>query len=211
MYANRSTDNRIGQPWSNEEDRQLLEEIGSKLDISTIASAHQRTVKGIKLRLIHNAVQAVEKGLFDAEKACQHFGISRLDIEEYNAKKAKKVRADTFKDKQPEYHEKYLGLLTEIRDSLKILTEHICMSASASSFIPAITTPSLSSPVSSASSVPSSPLRPPVKIIKKNSLNPIRSTDSLPSLVQQQQQQQEQFPDSVALKVNLPKLKVDVQ
>ncbi len=117
MYANRSTDNRIGQPWSNEEDRQLLEEIGAKLDINSIASAHQRTAKGIKLRLVHNAIQAIQKGLFDTVKAADHFGISQEDIEEYNEKKEKKVRADTFKDKQPEYHEKYLGLLTEIRDS----------------------------------------------------------------------------------------------
>ena len=216
--SNRSTDTRIGQPWSNEEDKQLLEEIGAKLDISEIASTHKRTVKGIKLRVIHNAVQAIEKGLFDREKAIEHFGISRLDIEEYNAKKAKKLRVDNFKDKQPEYHEKYLELLTEIKDSLKILTQHICSQHSPVQSLHQPQSKQLKSPIDIPTqqetvSAPPSPLKPIVKIIKKTTLPTLKTSESMPSLPllsQQTSLKGQQSDDHETLTMPFPKLKVEV-
>jgi hypothetical protein len=208
--VNRQTDSRIGQPWSNEEDKQLLEEIGTKIDINTIASTHKRTIKGIKLRLVHNAIQAIDKGLFDVENAAVHFGISYLDIEEQRAKKIKERNIATFKEKQPEYHEKYLELLTEIRDSLKVLTNHICSEQFAQPSVKFSQPYQQLEPVSA----PPSPLKPVVKIIKKPNLNPIKyseSMPSLPSLISHLNEQHNDNNDTISLKMPLPKLKVEVQ
>ena len=208
--VNRQTESRIGQPWSNEEDTQLLEEIGAKIDINTIASIHKRTIKGIKLRLVHNAIHAIDKGLFDVENAAAHFGISCLDIEEQRVKKVKEMNVATFREKQPEYHEKYLELLTEIRDSLKVLTNHICSQSSAEPFVKS---PQPYKTLETVSAPPS-PLKPIVKIIKKPNLNPIKHSESmpsLPSLISHLNEQHHDNNDTISLKMPLPKLKVEVQ
>ena len=225
--SNRSIDSRIGQPWSNEEDKQLLEEIGVKLDISEIASTHKRTVKGIKLRLIHNAIQAIEKGLFDVEHAATHYGISQLDIKEQQEKKVKEIRISTFKENQPVYHEKYLELLTEIRDSLKVLTQHICSQSIAQSIQQQQQQQQHLENVAYSSnnivegrpkkqetvSAPPSPLKPIVKIIKKTTLPTLKTSESMPSLPllsQQTSLKGQQSDDHETLTMPFPKLKVEV-
>ena len=196
MYKVRSTDSRVGHPWSAEEDAKLLEQISNKQDISLIAESHQRTVRGIKLRLVHHAIQLIDKGVFQIETAASYFGISRLDIEDQRAKKTKEHRLTAFKERQPEYHEKYLELLTDIRDTLKILCEHVVTKPTlAMSTTESFTVPSLS---------PQSKSPRMVKIIRKPSLPAIQAP------VQQQHQTYKEDSNDISVNIPLPKLKIDV-
>lgn len=45
--------NNAGQPWSNEEDDQLIEEYNNKISLKEISKIHNRTTGAIKLRLLH--------------------------------------------------------------------------------------------------------------------------------------------------------------
>jgi hypothetical protein len=209
MASTTATDSRIGQPWTADEDKQLLEEIGSKMDLTAIADIHKRTPKGIKLRLVHHAIQLIDKKVFSIETAADHFGISRLDIEDQKAKKVKETKIATFKEKQPEYHEKYLEILSDIRDTLKVLCEHITKPAqqptSVVSVSDSFTVPSLSPYINSPKTV---------KIIRKPSLPAIQQPQPQQQ-PQQQQQPQPQQPqhnetNDITLNVGLPKLKIDI-
>jgi len=152
--SRRTDDSRIGVGWSQEEDKQLFEEIGAKMDIGQIANIHKRTVKGIKLRLIHHALKMMESKGLSIETVAGHFNLLRSDIEDFRNKKTQEKKAAEFRDKKPEYHDKYLELLTDIRDTLKILVEKI-------------SEPSISSPISPSQTSFVSPQSPSKKIYVK--------------------------------------------
>ncbi len=49
-YANKSYPANTGQPWTDEEETTLLEELKAQIDMDRIAAAHKRTVGGITSR-----------------------------------------------------------------------------------------------------------------------------------------------------------------
>jgi hypothetical protein len=213
--SRRPEESRIGVPWSNEEDNQLLEEIGSHMDIKEIASIHKRTPKGIKLRLIHHAVKMIETKGASLDSVAEHFNLLRTDIEEFKNKKSKEKKAADFKDKEPEYHDKYLELLTDIRDTLKLLVEKVS-EPTTNPLIPN------SPPISPSSTLlPSSKkliIKPLAKVPSESSFN-IDSNRATaphsPSLLApiahspSHLQKTKDYPD-ISLKMPLPSLKVDM-
>jgi hypothetical protein len=63
---------RKGKRWSAEEDARLLEEVTRADSFNDIATAHQRTVSAITLRIVMHATKAIQDGM-SLEEAATHF------------------------------------------------------------------------------------------------------------------------------------------
>jgi hypothetical protein len=208
----RRDESRIGVGWTQEEDNQLLEEIGTKMDLKEIANIHKRTTKGIKLRLIHHAVKMMDTKGLNIETVAGHFNLLRSDIEDFRNKKTQEKKAVDFKNKKPEYHEKYLELLTDIRDTLKILVEKISEPT-----LPIIPTPPISpsskkiivKPINKISSLPKITSEQSFFIESNKATAPHSPVSQHPPSLSPLNHKQIDSPD-ISLKMPLPKLKVDV-
>lgn len=72
---------RIGQKWSKEEQKQLLDEIASNKSIEEIAKIHKRTERGIKCELEKQAIYICNVEKKSIEEAQIITGLDKLNIE----------------------------------------------------------------------------------------------------------------------------------
>lgn len=72
---------RMGQPWSEDEDKRLLESIHKKRSIETIASEHQRTKGGIDSRRKFLATEYHYNDNLPIETICMYTGLSKIQVE----------------------------------------------------------------------------------------------------------------------------------
>ena len=114
---------RAGMPWTTEEDAELMERVTSKMDMENIAKAHNRTISGIRSRIMTNAMKMMETNNMSMEDVSKHV---RVPLEELLAHKQKQKRGKP-KDGIPKtsshpinmQDDKYMQILIEIRDLLK--------------------------------------------------------------------------------------------
>lgn len=90
----------VGQPWTSEEDSQLISEYDSNVNIIEICRIHMRNVGGITSRL--KRLNCINK---------------RSDIKEYSENKSKKSK----KQKNPQDIKEIKQDIKEIKDMLKVL------------------------------------------------------------------------------------------
>lgn len=127
---------RVGVKWTNEENAELMRQAQEGMPFSEIATLHQRTVGGVKSHIMLNALRLMNEQDMSLEDAAKLVHISVEDLALFKQRKEKKdlyrkeQKKSTIAKKQPIVtsnndinHEQIIGLLTEIRDYLKFLTE----------------------------------------------------------------------------------------
>ena len=74
------TQSKAGNPWSNEEEQELLHELEKGMDVTAIAQVHERTIGGIKSRISHIACRMYQSGV-STDEICKtlKMNTSRLD------------------------------------------------------------------------------------------------------------------------------------
>jgi hypothetical protein len=112
---------RVGIKWTTDEDEQLMQAAFDGLHVNDIAKTHQRTVSGVKSRLMTNALNMMSERNLTLQEVAKQLHISIEELENH-----KQMRKDT-KQKAPSNDkcsdQKITNLLTEIRDYLKIIAE----------------------------------------------------------------------------------------
>ena len=115
---------RMGQPWEEDEVKQLLKSIHLKKCIKVIANEHQRTEGGILSRLRFIATEYYFNDNLPIQTIMKYTGLKQIQIEDAIKKrealeKAKKVITLSKKTKEDEIIE----ILTEINDKLEVLID----------------------------------------------------------------------------------------
>jgi len=121
-YANKSYPAKSGQPWTDEEEATLLEELKAQIDMDRIAAAHKRTVGGITSRCKEIAYKMYTNHVPMDEIAV----LTKLHpecIQQVIDKKQEK-REDK-KDKKEEKEEKEKETLQDIKQELQNITQRL--------------------------------------------------------------------------------------
>ncbi len=100
------------QPWTNTMDDNLLNDVKNGESIFDIACKLQRSENSVKVRVLHHALEMMCKRNLTAEQVSVRLGVSVHDIEQYKKKVIKSL---------PKNDDKYMEILTEIRDLIKLL------------------------------------------------------------------------------------------
>jgi hypothetical protein len=125
---------RVGVKWTEEEDESLMDDVHKKLDINDIAKKHQRTVVGIKCRILGNSLRIMEEENITFEDVSEIFHLDIEELKNYKLKQEQKAEArknkNTLKEKSqtekksPKVsNEELMSVLLEIRNYLKIIAE----------------------------------------------------------------------------------------
>jgi|694.fasta_scaffold150941_2 hypothetical protein len=125
---------RVGVKWTEEEDESLMDDVHKKLDINDIAKKHQRTVVGIKCRILGNSLRIMEEENITFEDVSELFHLDIEELKNYKLKQEQKAEArknkNTLKEKSqtekksPKVsNEELMSVLLEIRNYLKIIAE----------------------------------------------------------------------------------------
>ena len=121
---------KAGKKWLPEEDEELIQQATSKMDLAEIATAHQRTERGVKLRIMMHAIAHMNAQNKTIEDAADHFNITVDDLTEYQRRSEQKKQqkqdeqqASSSQPKESRPKDKYMDILTEIRDLLKVIAE----------------------------------------------------------------------------------------
>jgi hypothetical protein len=124
---------RAGVKWTEEENDQLMKEVMDGIDLEEVAKKHQRTVTGIKSRVMTNALTMMNErdlSLQDVAKLV-HISIEYMELhkqrqeQKASAPKAKKTVQKTEEQSNDGIisYQDFMSVLTEIRDYLKIIAE----------------------------------------------------------------------------------------
>jgi polyhydroxyalkanoate synthesis regulator phasin len=153
---------KVGMRWTNEEDEELMVRVKDKMELCEIARIHQRTMGGIKSRIIHNGWKMVKEGKLSVEEVTDLLNVSVEDIKKYNEKQEKKITQirvkrgldpkeprelqrmidpeesrglqHTVDPKEPRELQHMISILEEIRDYLKVIVDDLrCNSLDSSS------------------------------------------------------------------------------
>ena len=118
---------RAGTRWTDEEDAQLIARAKKGMALERIAEEHQRSVKGVRYRLMAHAVDLMrEKGLTMEEAGKQMGGIFAKDIEGYMREQDEKRltgrRAMNGEaSPTPVANDELMDLIRDIRDLLRTI------------------------------------------------------------------------------------------
>lgn len=114
---------RAGMKWTEEEDVELMERAVSGMDIDDIAKTHKRTVTGVKSRIMSNALAIAGGNNMTLEDVSNHVHIPLEELQAHKQRsddKKAQPKKSTTKNTEPYMEgDKYMKLLTEIRDLLK--------------------------------------------------------------------------------------------
>lgn len=77
--------------WTNEEDENLLRELKQKMGVDEIANIHQRTIRGIKTRLMGHAIYRIMVRNDPIESVSEELNLPMELLEKYNFKDINKV------------------------------------------------------------------------------------------------------------------------
>lgn len=124
---------RVGVKWTEEENDQLMKEVMEGMDLEEIAKKHQRTITGVKSRVMSNALTIMNERDLSLQDVAKLVHISLEDMELHKQRQEQKASAPKAKKTVPKaeeqsddgnisYHD-LMSVLTEIRDYLKIIAE----------------------------------------------------------------------------------------
>lgn len=123
---------RAGVKWTEEENEQLMKEVMDGMDLDDVAKQHQRTVTGVKSRVMTNALTMMKDRDITLQDVSKLVYIPVEDLE--NHKQRQEQKATTPKVKKTvtktseelsvdNIHQDFMNILIEIRDYLKIIAE----------------------------------------------------------------------------------------
>ena len=116
---------RVGMKWTTEEDTQLMESVYNQESFADIATTLKRTKTAIRSRIIQHAIVLMKSENITTEEVSKRVHISEDEIIAYKMKQDEKAttKKPSSDIKSPQTDDKYMTLLTEIRDLLKIIAE----------------------------------------------------------------------------------------
>lgn len=124
---------RAGVKWTEEENEQLMKEVIDGMDLDDVAKKHQRTITGVKSRVMSNALSMMTERDLSLQDVAQLVHISVEDLENHKQRqeqkattpKVKRIVTKTSKEPSDEniFYQDFMNILTEIRDYLKIIAE----------------------------------------------------------------------------------------
>jgi hypothetical protein len=124
---------RAGVKWTEEENDQLMKEVMDGIDLEEVAKKHQRTVTGIKSRVMTNALTMMNERDLSLQDVAKLVHISIEDMELHKQRQEQKASAPKAKKTVQKTEEQsndgiisyqdFMSVLTEIRDYLKIIAE----------------------------------------------------------------------------------------
>jgi len=124
---------RAGLKWTEEENDQLMKDVMDGMDLDEVAKKHQRTVIGIKSRVMTNALTMMDSKGLTIQDVSKLVHISEDEIEYHRQKQeykadATKVKKNVIRKDSPSNNDNipyqdFMSVLTEIRDYLKIIAD----------------------------------------------------------------------------------------
>lgn len=125
---------RVGVKWTKEENEQLMKEVMDGMNLHDVAKKHYRTVTGVKLRVMSNALNMMTNRDLTLQDVAKTVYISVEDLENHKQRqeqkvttpKVRKTATSTSKelsDDNISFNQDFMNILTEIRDYLKIIAE----------------------------------------------------------------------------------------
>jgi len=102
--------NHSSEPWTEAEDRKLLDENFKQVRLDAIAFAHGRSEIAIKCRLLKHAREAMDLNGYSLKDSSLEFRVDAKELKEFVSREEK--RTGNLEE-----------LLTEVRDLLKKLLE----------------------------------------------------------------------------------------
>lgn len=122
--------------WTPAEDEELAKQATSHMDFVEIAKQHQRTLGSIKSRIMSYAVGYITQQNVSIEDAAAHFNLDVDELIEHKKrtelkqeekqddtplKKKEKEAATTTTTSKSKKKDRYMDILVEIRDLLKVI------------------------------------------------------------------------------------------
>lgn len=123
---------RAGVKWTEEENNQLMKEVMDGMDLDEVAMKHQRTITGVKSRVMTNTLTMMKDRDLTLQDVAKLVHISEDELENHRQRQENKADAPKVKKtvtKQDETsldnisYQDFMSVLTEIRDYLKIIAE----------------------------------------------------------------------------------------
>lgn len=124
---------RVGVKWTEAENEQVMKEVMDGMDLDDVAKKHQRTVTGVKSRVMTNALTMMTDRDLTLQDVAKLVHISVEDLENYKQRQEQKATTPKVKktgtktsEELPDdniSHKDFMNILTEIRDYLKIIAE----------------------------------------------------------------------------------------
>ncbi len=136
---------RSGTKWTDEEDKQLMDNAFSKMPLEEIALKHKRTVVSIKLRIMQNVLNISQSGNDPSQTLEVLSDRVNIPLSEINEFKTNQTTKKTYTAKTKETTEtqssshppssqvpqitteqftEFMGVVTEIRDLLRVLVSN---------------------------------------------------------------------------------------
>lgn len=137
----------FGMKWTEEEDVKLMNHATSNMDMENIAKAHKRTISSVKSRIMSNALSMMETNGMTLDEISRHVHIPPEELREHkkmndqkkqkqkqkqahanhanhtnHAKDTGPTKSSHPSETQESDNDKYMQILIEIRDLLKVLT-----------------------------------------------------------------------------------------
>ena len=127
---------RAGVKWTEEENEQLMKEVMDGMDgmdLDNVAKKHQRTITGVKSRVMTNALTMMIDRDLTLQDVAKLVHISVEDLENHKQRQEQKATTPKVKQTVTKTSEKvsddnvsyqdFMNILTEIRDYLKTIAE----------------------------------------------------------------------------------------
>lgn len=123
---------RAGVKWTDEENEQLMKEVMDGMNLDDVAKRHQRTITGVKSRVMTNALTMMTDEDLTLQDVSNLVNISVEDLENHKRRQEQKATTPKVKKTVTKMSEEqsddnisqdFMNILTEIRDYLKIIAE----------------------------------------------------------------------------------------
>jgi hypothetical protein len=120
---------RIGSNWTDDEDTALMERVVRGMDIHEISKAHQRTVGGIKARIMKHAVFIMETRNMSIEQVSEYVHMPVQSIKKYIAHTKSKTSSESSdQGSSPvQFVKEIIAIKNDIRDLKKSVSDIIDM------------------------------------------------------------------------------------
>jgi hypothetical protein len=117
---------RVGIKWTEEEDNDVMKEALDGMNLHDIAKKHERTIGGIKIRIMNNLLTIMKDRNLSIQDLQKPVYISVEDLENHKQRQEKKkpvtkIQETSNNDNVP--YKEFMIVLTEIRDYLKIIAD----------------------------------------------------------------------------------------
>ena len=135
LYANvkslreKPETSRVGMKWTSKEDDKLMQRVKEGMEIDDIALKHSRTSGSIRSRILQKSCDMIRDDNMSIEDVSRLVRMTVDDIEDFKKRQELKKHIQDIKNEEissdsiesTEETDKYMNILVEIRDLLKMI------------------------------------------------------------------------------------------